>query len=63
MSEQQILTISRRINTAEVEVIDNALRSRVISASSEYKVGDNVLVVSGVVVRNVGNIKVYTVNA
>lgn len=55
-----IATISRRINDSEVEVQDDFERKLIISADDSYKVGDSVLVVSGIIIRKVVSGKLYT---
>lgn len=57
----QIGTITRRVNSQEVEVVDDFNRAIVISADSLYNPGDRVLMTSGVIVRKVGAEKIYTV--
>lgn len=56
----KIYTIKRRIAAGKVEIVDRFDRSQTISADTSFRVGDEVLVVSGVLVGSVGKLKVTT---
>ena len=57
-NRDKIYTIKRRISAGKVEVADSFDRGQTISADTSFRVGDEVLVVSGVLVGSVGKLKV-----
>ena len=61
--KDKLFTVSRRIDAGKVEIEDKFGKKQPITASESYRVGDRVLVVSGVIVGAIGKqkIKTYTV--